>query len=754
MFERDDWTLFRSVATLGQKAGVAVVLLDGLVAKELVDNALDAAGDARVGLLPGNGLYVEDDGDGIPGDDPQVADLFSINRPLRSTKLIRRPTRGALGNGLRVVAGAVVATGGSLTIATRGRILGVHIDEATGRAVAERLGDSPRPGTRIEVTLGSTLPVDEDALAWAEQAILLARPGTQYGGKSSPFWYDPDAFFELLHAAGERTVVEVVAELDGCAQPKAGKIAAEFRGRRAKDVTRDEAERLLLRARERAKPVRPDRLGALGPHVPGLPRHYAKAAGTVTLTAARGAVATELPYVVEVYAEVATRASVEVTVNRTPITAKIDVYHDAKKQDLSLFGANLNHAFKVGRRPLWLCINIMAAYLPITTDGKAPDLLPLLDLIGPAILRAGKRAGRAGGQTPAPAAISFKSVILDALDAAVAKASEGGTYRYSLRQLFYAVRPYAIEALGEEPKYDYFARVITDHEAALGQDLPGMYRDARGTLYHPHTQETIPLGTLAAEAYKRPAYTFNKILYCEKEGFFPNLIDAGFPERHDCALMTSKGFASRAARDVLDRLGDTAEELQVFCIHDGDAAGTMIFQSLQEETRSRPGRRVRIVNLGLEPAEATAMGLQVEPVKRQGGKAAPVADYVPPEWKEWLQGHRVELNAMPTGQFLAWLDAKMADYAGKVIPPPEVLRGRLVDEMRGRLRDMITAEVLEAADVDGRVEVAMEALAPAVRRRSKSLKSAVTAALKEQPTEPWSAPVAHVAGELIDRSGA
>jgi hypothetical protein len=43
---------------------------------------------------------VEDDGDGIPGSDEQIAALFSIRRPLTSTKILRRPVRGASGNGL------------------------------------------------------------------------------------------------------------------------------------------------------------------------------------------------------------------------------------------------------------------------------------------------------------------------------------------------------------------------------------------------------------------------------------------------------------------------------------------------------------------------------------------------------------------------------------------------------------------------------------------------------------------------------
>jgi hypothetical protein len=49
----------------------------------------------------------EDDGTGIRGTDEELAELFSIRRPLRSSKHLRLPTRGALGNGLRLVAGVI-----------------------------------------------------------------------------------------------------------------------------------------------------------------------------------------------------------------------------------------------------------------------------------------------------------------------------------------------------------------------------------------------------------------------------------------------------------------------------------------------------------------------------------------------------------------------------------------------------------------------------------------------------------------------
>ena len=152
-FERADWTLFRSLSTLSQKAGVPVHLLPKLVLKELADNALDAGGTVRVGQLQDGGWYVEDDGPGIPGEPADIARLFSIRRPLVSSKLLRLPTRGALGNGLRVVAGAVLASDGSLVLETRGRRLELRPQDS-GDTLAAFEPCSRTAGTRIEIESG------------------------------------------------------------------------------------------------------------------------------------------------------------------------------------------------------------------------------------------------------------------------------------------------------------------------------------------------------------------------------------------------------------------------------------------------------------------------------------------------------------------------------------------------------------------------------------------------------------------------
>ena len=78
--------------------------------------------------------------------------------------------------------------------------------------------------------------------------------------------------------------------------------------------------------------------------------------------------------------------------------------------------------------------------------------------------------------------------------------------------------------------------------------------------------------------------------------------------------MTSKGQATRAARDLIDSLKDSKEEITFYCVHDSDSYGTMIYQALQDATRARPARKVRVVNLGLEPEEGLDMGLEPEQV--------------------------------------------------------------------------------------------------------------------------------------------
>ena len=94
--------------------------------------------------------------------------------------------------------------------------------------------------------------------------------GITYAGRPSPYWYDGDAFFELLQAAGDRPVRSLIEGLDGCSGAKAGRIAASYRNIGCNRLSREDAASLLMSARSEARPVRPERLGAVGqpPHLP------------------------------------------------------------------------------------------------------------------------------------------------------------------------------------------------------------------------------------------------------------------------------------------------------------------------------------------------------------------------------------------------------------------------------------------------------------------------------------------------------
>jgi hypothetical protein len=733
-FQREDWMLFRSLETLPQKAGVPLNRLRRLALKELVDNALDAAGSASI-RQEGNRYIIEDDGPGMGVDGEAIARTFSIRRPMESSKMWRLPVRGALGNGLRVVAGAVFASLGFLAVITAGKrhVLMPNNDGFTSVASTDEPGAK---GTRIEIEFGPSLPADADAMAWAKLAITGAT-GKAYKGAPSPFWYSADHFYEMLQAAGGRPVRSIIETLDGCAGGRAGNICSPYKATPCAALDRGQATALLGAARAHAKQVSAARLGAIGPDAFG--DNYACETGLAHLGTSNPRA--EIPYVVETWATWMSpddkTVDLAILANRTPVTG--EARGRKEKKTISLFGCGLAHQFEAERGSYRIVINIIAPYVPITTDGKEPDLRPFLATIRDSAQAAIKKAKRAVPK--APDKRSQKEIVLSVLDEAIAKVSDSGKYRFNCRQLFYAVRPYIISELGVEPTYGNFTAVITNHEDEHGL-IANMYRDARGTLYHPHTGEDISIGTLAVETYERPKWTFNKVLFIEKEGFFEALKAAQWPERYDCALLTSKGFSTRAVRDFLDMLAEDAEEdITVFCAHDADAFGTMIFQTLQEETRARGRRKAEIINIGLEPWEAYQLGLEPED-RDKDSKEAPVADYLRntmdgTNWVDWLQRKRFELNAMTMPQFIQWLDGKMEEHGvQKVIPPATVVIDEIMIETETHVRRTITDRILDDADVDGQVEEVMRTIElPGAEEIAESVPEYLT----DNPTNNWRA---------------
>ena len=212
-FVRADWALFLHPDRLPQKAGCPRDRLRAMILKELVDNALDAGAEVTLDQIDPDTWVVTDDGPGL--DRGQVVRLFAVNRPMVSTKLLRRPTRGAIGNGLRVVTGGVLASGGRLTVESRGTRYVLDVDRVTGETVVvEDTTSEVVVGTRVTVAFGPALPGRPDDGELARIAIRCAGPATKRM-LSHPSWYDEAAFAELVHAAEPGTTVADIARQMG-----------------------------------------------------------------------------------------------------------------------------------------------------------------------------------------------------------------------------------------------------------------------------------------------------------------------------------------------------------------------------------------------------------------------------------------------------------------------------------------------------------------------------------------------------------
>ena len=114
-------------------------------------------------------------------------------------------------------------------------------------------------------------------------------------------------------------------------------------------------------------------------------------------------------------------------------------------------------------------------------------------------------------------------------------------------------------------------------------------------------------------------------------------------------------------------------------------------------------------------------------------------------WEEWLQTHRVELNAMTTPQFIAWLDGKMAQHGvGKLIPPDEVLETELKERIEKKARAAITERILREAKLDDQVKATVAAIKTP---RAATLVKDIKQLFKTKPERDWRSHIEAVATE-------
>jgi DNA topoisomerase VI subunit B len=766
LFSREDWSLYCSLATLSQKSGVPARELPWLVVKEFADNALDAAdaagrhGAVEISVDQGN-LIVADQGVGIPDATPErIAGLFRVARPMLSSKLLRRPTRGAVGNGLRVCLGYLTSTRGKLIIET-GSIrveLEPEVDGTstiTGTSTIE-----PRQGLCLTAVAGDALFTKEH-LSWAEDAIELARQSgaPAFSGRPSPHWLDLDHFRVLLRSAvGNLSVRQFLGKLDGCtSSPKQTKIAARFLRRPAASLDAAEVAELLAAAQAETKPPKPQVLCPLGKNAV-VSDGYAIAEGM--FTEGEHEPRSQIPFLVECWVDAFTpdeeaEGQSALFMNRTravvPCT-RPDAWHG--RLEVSISGTRVFAPVPSGPR-YSITVAITSPMFRLVSDGKAPDVGPFRTALTEAISKAAKEAGReiaadmSAQQKQAAARRqqqqqkeaqqlkiadrirrqerraqieakkaerrarpNIDEVVEELLPGAI-KIEEASGLMFNTRRLLYRIRDEVYRRAGQELKQNYFDKMVTKLEAERGDLSQLLIREARGFFSIPHDGSATPLGTVNVRKFQRPPWRFNKIVVIEKEDLRLMLQQAGWDRRHDALLMSPKGFNTRASRDLIDKNAETSEPVKAYSVHDADAAGTVIQHTLQHATLARAARKVEIIDLGLQPWEGILLELPIEtvpikntkdgkPIRRAvGAYVRERTDRAPTgeTWEEWLQHSRIELNAFTSAELITWLDRKMEELGnGKLIPPDDVLRDEFHKHVRYRAEDAIEQAIEQRLD--------------------------------------------------------
>lgn len=594
-----------------------------------------------------------------------------------------------VGNGNRVVAGAAFASGGRLTVESRGVRQELSFDKATGDTiVANRTASDVTEGTRITIEFGPAIPRDMSASIWGDIAIQLA------GQASSPMlthpdWYSEAAFDELREAArGTAQELASLFNIDLC----------HAHGKACEQDQSTETHR-DIRPDGPASSLTLDLLKDLAPKAPKLvpiaEDAFSGAYKAETMTAlVAGAT---VPAIVQVWASKSERrnngADVSLLVNRTPAVAEISIITGGEAY-MRGCGMDWKSIGSVPKGGYSVTLAVTTPSIALISDGKTPDLLPFRDSIVSSVGTALRRSHR-----PKTRGLSIKDAAFEIMEEAYLKASAKGTLPANARQIMYAARPYILERTGQIKLNDaYFTQTLLP---AFMDDCPDLTAkwdvvyDARGHLVEPHTDHSLALGTIHVREYLQrrprqgagalistsadlhptigPGDRYGAVLFLEKEGFEPLLRAARISERFDVAVMSTKGMSVIAARALIDRLSSAG--IKILVAHDLDMAGIRIFGTLgSDSSRYQFSHRPDVRRLGLTLDQAVSMNLQSERQEVQGDHARILEGLrnhgaSEGELKFIASGQRVELNAMPSDQFVEWIETSLrANNVQKVIP--------------------------------------------------------------------------------------
>jgi hypothetical protein len=365
--------------------------------------------------------------------------------------------------------------------------------------------------------------------------------------------------------------------------------------------------------------------------------------------------------------------------------------------------------------------------------------------------------------------VSIKDAAAQIMPKAYANASGDGRLPATARQVMYAARGYIQKVTGQELQPNYFTQtLLPDYVNETGVTWDVVY-DARGHFNEPHDGESFGIGTLEVRSYLKrlrnpslieagvsaakvetfgPEGNFGAVLFIEKEGFSELMKAARIAERFDIADMSTKGMSVVAARALADEMCH-AYDIPLLLLHDFDKSGFSIAGTLQRDTRRYEFQNsIRTIDLGLSLEDVVAMNLEDEyqhhPKSnknqmianlRTNGASEDEIAFMFRDFDRLRSTRRVELNAMTSPQFVAFLERKLiANGVRKVVPDADMLMATYRANVRSaRVKQIVDRAIAEVASNDISVP--------------DNLKPRVLSLLRENPTWRWDEAVQAVAGE-------
>ena len=224
------------------------------------------------------------------------------------------------------------------------------------------------------------------------------------------------------------------------------------------------------------------------------------------------------------------------------------------------------------------------------------------------------------------------------------------------------------------------------------------------------------------------------MLYIEKEGFLPILETAQLAERFDLALASSKGMSVTACRLLVEELCGR-RGLPLFTLHDFDVSGFSIAQTLVTSNRRYTFKhKINHIDLGLRLADSSrawkTSRCRSSRTRARSRSACASTAQPRPRSISCLTGpdkvgRRVELNAMTSGQFVAFVERKLDRTRRRQGHPESGIAGQ----------DLYGAQARSPGGQDARAELARLNAEPV--DVPDDLAARVQAYLADNPAETW-----------------